>query len=473
MNSVRARILVPVLLLLLLGDLTISWLALRDSHHEIEEVYDAQLAQSARLLQGVLRQRSPGETDLDQLYQAFDQAMSRVGGGQAAHPYETRLTFQIWRSSGELLVRSAEAPELAQPPATEGSHDFLKDGHDWCGFLLVDKQQGLLIWVGERDDVRQDLIQRIVRHTLWPTLIGVPLLALAIWLAIGWGLRPLRLMAGVIRGREPESLESLELSPLPKELEPMQTALNRLLVQIENLLDRERRFIADAAHELRTPLTILRIHAQNAKQAADAGQREEALDFLEHGVDRATRIASQLLTMARLEPRINQSDLHTFDLASLVREELAELAPMAAQKNVELVFDALEGLHLRSDPAAITIAFQNLLTNALNFAPPNSEIRVILDRGPHDEVQLRVEDCGPGIDEKNAARLLERFYSQGNSNGAGLGLAIVDMIVKKLDSSLQIGNRPTGGFCAQLRLVNVERVLQQEAALPTSKHGAL
>lgn len=452
MSSVRARILAPVLLLLLLGDLTISWLALRDSHQEIEEIYDAQLAQSARLLQGVLRQRPAGQTDLDQLYQAFDEAMSRVGGGEAAHPYETRLTFQIWRSSGELLVRSAEAPELEQPPATEGSHDFLKDGKDWCGFLISDEQQGLLIWVGERDDVRQDLIQRIVSHTLWPTTIGVPLLALAIWLAIGWGLRPLQIMASIIRRREPESLDPLELKPLPKELEPMQTALNRVLVQIESLLERERRFIADAAHELRTPLTILRIHAQNARLAQAPEQREEALDFLLHGVDRATRIASQLLTMARLEPRVDHRDLRTFNLGSLLREELAELVPLAAEKKVELVFEAMEDIQLHSDPVAITIAFQNLLANALNFAPPHTEIRVILELTHTGEAQVRVEDCGPGIDEKNTSRLLERFYSNGNSNGAGLGLAIVEMIVNKLDSSLQIGNRPTGGCCAQLRL---------------------
>ncbi|RMP02948.1 hypothetical protein ALQ30_200153 [Pseudomonas syringae pv. persicae] len=97
-----------MLLLLLLGNLAISLLALRDSHHEIEEVYDAQLAQSARLLQGVLSQRAAGEQDLDKLYQAFDQAMSRVGTSGVAHPYETRLTFQVWRTLGELLVRSAE-----------------------------------------------------------------------------------------------------------------------------------------------------------------------------------------------------------------------------------------------------------------------------------------------------------------------------------------------------------------------------
>ncbi len=331
MTSVRARILIPVLMLLLLGDLTISLLALRDSHHEIEEVYDAQLAQSARLLQGVLRQRAAGEQDLDKLYQAFDQAMSRVGTSGVAHPYETRLTFQVWRTSGELLVRSAEAPLLSAPPATEGSHDLVENGHEWCGFLLADPQQGFLIWVGERDDVRQDLIQRIVSHTLWPTLIGVPLLVVAIWLAIGWGLRPLQAMARVIRKRDAESLEPLDVTPLPKELEPMQYALNRLLTQIESVLERERRFIADAAHELRTPLTILRIHAQNARQAETPEQRLEALDFLVHGVDRAARLASQLLTMARLEPRLEVSQLQTFELNTLVREEMAELTPLALE----------------------------------------------------------------------------------------------------------------------------------------------
>ncbi|MDQ3597867.1 MAG: sensor histidine kinase N-terminal domain-containing protein, partial [Pseudomonadota bacterium] len=318
MNSVRARILIPVLVLILLGDGLISWLVLRDSHHEIEEVYDAQLAQSARLLQGVLRQRDPGDADWDRLYQAFDQAMSRVGEDGAAHPYETRLTFQVWRADGQLLVRSTDAPILNAPPTTLGPHDLMENGNDWCAFMLADMQQGLLIWVGERDDIRQDVIQRIIRHTLWPILIGVPLLALLIWLTIGWGLKPLRAMAQAIRGRDSNTLRPLQLEPLPADLEPMQTALNRLLVQVDDLLERERRFIADAAHELRTPLAILRIHAQNAQSAGTGEERREALDFLVNGVDRATRIGSQLLTMARIEPQLNNTVRVRVPLTELV-----------------------------------------------------------------------------------------------------------------------------------------------------------
>ncbi|WP_434624349.1 sensor histidine kinase N-terminal domain-containing protein [Pseudomonas sp. Z1-29] len=461
MTSVRARILIPVLALILLGDALISWLVLRDSHQEIEEVYDAQLAQSARLLQGVLRQRDPGEADWNRLYQAFDQAMSRVGENGVAHPYETRLTFQVWRRDGQLLVRSAGAPVLDASLATLGSHDIVDNGNDWCAFLLADPEQDLLIWVGERDDIRQDLIQRIVRHTLWPSLIGVPLLALLIWLVIGWGLSPLRAMALSIRGRTTETLQPLHLKPLPSDLEPMQTALNRLLDQVDGLLARERRFIADAAHELRTPLAILRIHAQNAQTAVTEEQRREALHFLVNGVDRATRIASQLLTMARIEPQLNNPVYQRVQLAELVREELAELTPLAMEKNVELVLECDEECWVQTEPVALAIVLQNLVTNALNFSPPGSEVAVVVRKDEAGRVCLRVEDAGPGIDEGEIARLFERFYSRGNVNGAGLGLAIVQMVTNKIGCTLRLYNLAGGGVCAEL-------CLNSDLASPTS-----
>ena len=131
------------------------------------------------------------------------------------------------------------------------------------------------------------------------------------------------------------------MRPVPKEREPMQLALNRLLGQIEGLLGRGRRFITDAAHELRTPLAILRIHAQNARQAQQPAQREEALDFLLQGVERATRLASQLLTMARLEPTAVPSDLRPFDLAGLVREELAERARLRSPAVKDYLVESL------------------------------------------------------------------------------------------------------------------------------------
>jgi two-component system sensor histidine kinase QseC len=237
----------------------------------------------------------------------------------------------------------------------------------------------------------------------------------------------------------------LHLKPLPTDLEPMQTALNRLLVQVDELLERERRFIADAAHELRTPLAILRIHAQNAQNAITEEQRREALDFLVNGVDRATRIGSQLLTMARIEPQLNNPVRSRVQLAELVREELAELAPLAMEKGVELVLEGGEGVWVETEPVALAVALQNLVTNALNFSPVGSEVKVLIGANC-----LSVQDQGPGIDEAELDRLFERFYSRGNANGSGLGLAIVEMIVGKIGSRLVLCNLEQGGLCARL-----------------------
>ncbi|PTQ70546.1 ATP-binding protein [Pseudomonas sp. GV071] len=452
MTSLRHRTLWLVLALLILGTLTISIYNFHDSGHEITEIYDAQLAQSARLLQGVVQMPLPDE-QRRQLYEAFNNALSQAGRHKIGHPYEGKMAFQVWDLQGKSLVRSASAPLFEQPPSSPGFAEVSIAGMGWHGFLLPDEQHGLRIWVGERDDVRQDLVNRIVRHTLIPNLIGIVVLALLVWLAIGWGLKPLQNMAQVIRARHAESLEPLLLTPLPRELEPMQAALNRLLSQIGHLLQRERRFIGDAAHEMRTPLAILRIHVQNALEAQNDESREQALQFLLGGVDRLTRVVNQLLTMARVEPETARKDWQVVDIESVVRETLADLTPLLLDRGLELSLDvAAGGYQTTSDAQAIGIALQNLVTNAANFSPAGGEVTVQLKEAGNTQFLLSVRDRGPGIDEAKIERLFERFYSRDNPNGAGLGLSIVEMIAKRLGGAIELQNHPDGGLLATLSI---------------------
>ena len=449
MIAIRTRILAPTLALVLAGSLVLALLALRDSHREIEGIYDAQLVQGARLLEGLLQAGLPAADTGPELVRVFDQAMQPRPGNVPAHPYENQLTFQVWTADGQLLVRSANAPQLAEVPP-EGLHEVFENGREWCGMLVRTADSGLRIWVGEREDLRQDLIQRIVSHTLWPTLVGLPLLVGVLWLLLGWGLRPLQEFARGLRERDPHSLAPLPEATLPPELQPMRGALDHLLAQLRTLLDRERRFIADAAHELRTPLAILDLHAQNAQRAETPEEREEALGYLRQGVSRATRLVSQLLTLARLEPGATQ--VQPLALEPLVREELAELTPLALERQVELVLAAQAGPAVLGDPDAIAIALQNLVTNALAFAPAGSTVEVRIEASQDDGVLLRVEDRGPGVDESDLARLCDRFYSAGNPQGAGLGLAIVETITRRLGGILRFSNRARGGFCVELHL---------------------
>ncbi len=124
------------------------------------------------------------------------------------------------------------------------------------------------------------------------------------------------------------------MRPLPRELDTIVGALNRLLERIRRLRVREKRFIADAAHELRTPLAVLDLHAQNALATEDPADRREALEELRRGVARATRLVTQLLTLARLEPEEEEQEASAriaSDLLVEVREALAELSPLAVE----------------------------------------------------------------------------------------------------------------------------------------------
>ena len=286
-----------------------------------------------------------------------------------------------------------------------------------------------------------------------PDLLGLPLLALLLWLAVGWGLRPLARMAELLRNRDPQHLAPLLLAPLPRELEPVAASLNRLLQQVHQLLEREKRFIADAAHELRTPLAVLRIHAQNALQAEQPEDREQALQQLLAGVDRTTRVVAQLLTLARLEPSAQRLRLEALDLLPLCRETLAELTPLALARGQELTLEADESAdyQLTGDAAALSTLLQNLVSNALQYTPAGGQIQVGL-QATDDAIMLRVDDSGPGVPVEQRDKLFERFYRQGDGQGAGLGLAIVARIVELHGASIQLTESPLGGLQAGVRL---------------------
>jgi two-component system sensor histidine kinase QseC len=452
MTSIRRRTLTLIIGLMLAGLAVISLLNLHDSNHEIAEVYDAQLAQNARLLQGVMRMPMASKEHAD-LYQAFNQALSEAEPRVDGHPYETKIAFQVWNPKNEVLVHTASAPSFSAPPKMPGFSNIVDlNNRHWRAFLLEDKQNGFRIWVGERDDVRSDLVDRIVRHTLWPNILGSLMLAAMIWLAIGWGLKPLVNMAATLRARHSGSLEPLQLTPLPTELEPMQAALNRMLAQIQEVMGRERRFIADAAHEMRTPLAVLRVHAQNLMEAGSEEDRRASLEHLIAGVDRTSRLVNQLLTMARIEPEAGIQTPAPIDLAVTVRDSLVQLTPWLLSKDLELVFDVTADISpARVDPAAIDIALNNLVTNAANFSPPHGVITVRLSK-KDNRYELSVEDEGPGIKEEDRERLFERFYSRGNDQGAGLGLTIVQAIANRLGGRVRLENRTPVGLLVTLEM---------------------
>jgi two-component system sensor histidine kinase QseC len=469
--------LVLVIGVLCLSMLLISNKSYRDANHEIEELFDAQLAQTARLLQGMIGHDVEPEHQHN-LQVALDKAFSPQSEAMDAddlrtgHPYESKMAFQLLDSRGQILLQSASAPgellpkllvtlprtsnELTAsnslPAQLAGYHDVRVGQYHWRVFLLHDAPDQRWILVGERDDVRGELVGLIARRIMTPQIVGLPILALLIWLAIGWGLAPLAAMVSFIKSRAPDNLAPLLLAPLPQELEPMVAALNRLLQQVSHLLAREQRFLADAAHELRTPLAVLRIHAQNAQQAVDPADRANALLQLGNGVERATRVVTQLLTLARLEPSAVQLSMRTIDLAALTRQELAELTPLAFARQQDLELQTTgDNFQLLADSPSLETLLQNLISNALQYTPDGGHIRLCLEAQP-DRLILRVQDSGPGVTPDLRDKLFERFFRQGMGQGAGLGLSIVQRVVELHGGSIELADSPLGGLEVQVSL---------------------
>lgn len=446
MKSIRKRILVRVLGLLLVSTLIMGWASHHDSTHEVEELFDAQLGQSARVLIGLLG-ASQGQIPTEQLAQALLETSGEHP--KLGHCYESKLAFQVRNAEGRVIARSFNVPPLTAADWQPGFADLQQAQHQWRSYVLESPDSGLAVWVGERSDVRGELVDKIVRGTLVPDLLGIPLLVLLVWFAIGSGLKPLDELARLIRLREPNSLQPIVLSDLPQELEPVQAALNRMLEQLHQLLAREQRFIADAAHELRTPLAVLKIHAENAMQANEPAERDQALQHLRRGVERATRLISQMLTLARLADDQQRQRVPVALLQSC-RDAVAELLPLALRRDqeLELVSDGSLPEQVEMEPGSLGMLLQNLVGNAIQHTPDGGRILISLQQQA-DQLVLRVEDSGSGVAPADRERLLERFHTQGNSQGAGLGLSIVQRIIERHQGSLLLGDSPLGGLLVQ------------------------
>ncbi|WP_108127089.1 ATP-binding protein [Saccharospirillum mangrovi] len=454
-QSIRSRTLGMALVLLLSASSVITWFSFNDAAHEVEELYDAHLAQQARLLGNLIAglNRTTLSTIeklrlLSTLEELSAQADPRLG-----HPYESKVVFQVWLND-QLILRSVNAPSEQLTDYEGGFTNERVANARWRVFVLPgsesDASSQERIIIAERWDVRGELVAGIALRSLLPELFGLPILAALLWWAIGRGLHPLAQLARQIRQREPHSLQPLPSGPLPTELDVIHHAINDLLAQLKQRLEREQQFIADAAHELRTPLSVLSLHTQNAIGSPDEADRQAALQSLQSGLDRTTRIVAQLLTLARLDPDDTPPTQPT-DVLAVTRQELANLAPLAWRDGVDLLLlnEDDHAWQLLAEAGSVEILLQNLISNALRHGAAGKQIEI--DWQPRDDgLELSVTDHGPGVADEKKPLLLQRFYRTGSEGGAGLGLSIVARIVERHQATLRLDDTPGGGLVVRI-----------------------
>ena len=422
MTSIRARLLVWLLGLVLLTGVVGGWFIYRNALAEANAFFDYQLRQTALTLR-------------DQSFQYAlppDLTIREPG-------YD--FVVQVWRLDGVRIYLSqphAVVPGITSP----GFSTVNTSAGQWRVFGVQARRQ--VIQVAQPMSVRSAQAARLAFSTLMPFLWLMPLLAVAIWLLVGVSLRPLDRLAATVSARNPGTLQPLPAQSLPAEVRPLVASLNSLLGRLQAVLQGERAFIADAAHELRTPLTALRLQVEAIDKAVAEAERAQAIQQLATGVERASRLVEQLLALARQDPALKRPHGPVF-LDRIAREVVTELLPLADRKALDLGLEESTAAEVSGDEEALKTLVRNLVDNAIRYTPPGGKIDVAV-ASEATGVTLSVTDTGPGIPPRERSRVFDRFVRLPESGtiGSGLGLAIVKTIADAHGATVQLGDGPDG-----------------------------
>ena len=291
---------------------------------------------------------------------------------------------------------------------------------------------------------------RVRRNVL--VVVGVGLVALALGLGLAWVLagslaRPLRALARTARRVEEGELDARAEVTGASEHREVAIAFNDMTERLGQAIEAQREFVGNASHQLRTPLTGLRLRLEATGLKSTDPAVEHELLLAEAEVDRLTLLLNSLLTLAR------EGDRPTLRAPTPLRR-VAEAGynrwrPRAEASGHALALEGEGDAHVRAGEEDVAIALDNLIENALVYAPPGTTVTISWD----GDGCLAVLDEGPGIPPGEERQVFERFR-RGRSDrpGTGLGLAIVETLARRWGGTASIRNRETGGAHAELRL---------------------
>ncbi len=435
--SIQRRLLSLMILVLLITSSTTYVVSYWSARHEMGELFDAELAQTARLLQSTYGPIIQSNVNIAASFPL--EVDTKVG-----HYYERKVLFQV-QQSGEVVFESAQSSlKLEQLPAP-GFSNIRVDGYVWHLFVLPDGDVNYI--VGERADIRAELAEDMLAGYLIPLTVGLSIMLLLAFWVVKKGLLPLQQLASQIEERSVENLNSIESEDIPTEMLPVVQSLNALLNTLRNSIELERRFTAMASHEMRTPISVLKVNLQNALRATDEDERQQYLLDLEKGIDRASRLMEQLLTLNKLEESTLHYEARSLDVLPIVREQIAGLYVLADSKQLKVALVHNQSkIIVETVPQLLTLVLRNLIENAIKYA--RSEVEVAVNVNEAGQVVLSVEDDGKGIPAEERIAVLKPFVRLVGTNaaGSGLGLAIVQRSVDllKIDFRMKSGQRMSG-----------------------------
>lgn len=367
-------------------------------------------------------------------------ALARINGSWRARTGQSRdpVIHQLRDATG--AVRAAYPPDATETFAAGPEPVTQRPVHGVAHWVVTQPAGPWTLVIAEPAEPLAPLLWRLADDILDKLVLALPLVVLPVGLALWTGLAPLRRLTTALAARDPQDLNPLGVQPPHRELRPLAEAFERLLAQLRRKLERERRFVQEAAHELRTPLAAVTTQAHVLARAEAPEARERAEAAMVGMLQRASHLSQQLLDLAVLDDEAaGPARAQAVDLVPLLEQALASASEPAAARGLELSLDAPESLPAVLALPAWQSVLHNLLDNALRYVPMGGRIEVALRRLDAG-LELRVADDGPGLPPEWRERAFDRFWRAPGQqvSGSGLGLAIVQQAARRLGGRVAI-----------------------------------
>ena len=422
------------LLLLLLVSAPIVWsiavgAAYLRSRHEINELFDTQQIHVASFVFAML------PADLDEP-RWLPSAAGALGSAEMKD-----MSVAIWSGDGRLLLAGREGGELPFHPDAPGFVDVTLRGERWHVYYLRPAGSRWSVAVGQSTAERDEVVAGLLAGQLLPWALMLPVLLVAMAIAVRHALKPVRGIARQIEHRRADDLRPVVVDNAPAELKPLVAAMNRLFARIGQSIEHERRLTADAAHELRTPLAALRAQWEAARVAGDDATRAGAFRQVGRSIDRLGRLVDQLLALAAIESRSSTAFTEIVHWDRIVEQALSDCMPLVEQTGVDVEVrwpQAARALPIVGDEALLALMLRNLVDNAVRYSPAGSD--VVIEFAPD---RIVIEDRGPGLDPAMRERLGDRFFRPPGQkqSGSGLGISIVMRVAALHDLDMSFDDR--------------------------------
>ena len=442
--SLRLRLMIFFIIISLGVFATAGFLSWKECREKIDEFFDTyQIALARRLSTANWNGFTPETQKIsDEIIDNIDNAEDE----------DEAIGFAVFSNDGKQIFNDGENGRYFSPFGkmnTFGTEEI--DDEDWRIIRLMTTDKKYIVAVGQELDFRHEIVEDMFEEFMTPWVIGLVILLLTMILLLTKEFSSLNRLASHVKNRKADDLSCLEETNLPLEVKPLITSINQLLSRIEDMLHRERNFIADSAHELRSPLTALKVQLEVAQMSANDPQSiKESLEKLEQGIERSSHLVEQLLAFSRIESGFNAlpDNNQPLDWALIINQVVSDYTAAVEKKSMTIKTEMTDTPPFHhGNPVWIALMIKNLIDNAIKYSPQGAEIFIRLK-----DKELTVLNTQTTVSPDHLKHMGERFYRPAGQKeqGSGLGLSIISKIASVYHCKTEYKNTAEG-FCVTLK----------------------